>query len=133
MLESITFGAIAVFLSPYLQKAGEKVAEMTVEKLFNSRKDIAAKFKGLFSNEIISLGLNDSASTVEISQQLEANPKIKEEVDKKVANNQHLLAELIEAFKQMPQSEFDGININAEKIAQINIKPKKVIQNITNF
>lgn len=123
---------IAVFLAPFLQKAGETVTEKTVEALFDSRKDIAEKFKGLFKTEIISLGLSDSASVQEVTRQLEAKPEIKEEVSKKVANNQDLLEELVVAFKQMPQSEFGGVTINAKNIGQVINNPSApVTQNNT--
>ncbi len=132
-MEPITLTAIAFFLAPFLKKAGEKVTEKTVEALFNSRQDLAEKFKGLFRNEIISLGLNDSATPAEISKQLEAKSEVKEQVNKKITDNQDLLVELIEAFRQTSQTEFEGITINAEKIAQVNINPHNVSQTIENF
>lgn len=120
-MDPITLTAIAAFLAPYLKKAGEKVAEKTVEKLFESRGDLAKKFYGLFNRDIITLGLNDSATTEEVAKQLEAKPEVKTEINTKVAANQDLLNELVEAFKQMPQAEFSGITINAEKISAINV------------
>lgn len=132
-MDSSTLSAIAVFLAPYLQKGGEKVAEKTVESLFEYRKDLAEKFTGLFSTEIISLGLSDSPTSSEISKQLEAKPEIKEIVGKKIAEQQDLVKELVEASKQIPQAEFNAITINAEKIAQVNIDPHSVSQTIDNF
>ncbi len=122
-MEPFTLTAIAVFLAPYLQKAGEKIAEKTIETLFDSRKDLAEKFTGLFDQEIITLGLNDSATTEEVVKQLEAKPEVKAEIDNKVVANQNLLNEMVEAFKQMPQSEFSGITINAKNIGAIINNP----------
>jgi hypothetical protein len=132
-MEATMLSAIAVFLAPYLQKAGEKISERTVETLFDSRKDIAEKFLALFDTEIISLGLSDSASTAEITSRLEAEPKVKENVGRKIADKQDLLKELADAFKQLPQAGAATITINAEKIAQVNINPHSVSQTIDNF
>ena len=131
-MEPITLTAIGIFLAPYLIKAGDKVTEKTVEALFDSRKDLAEKFKGLFNTEIISLGLSDTSSSIEISKQLEAKPEIKEEISKKVANNQDLLNELIIHSNLSANPALKGIAINAEKIAQVNIN-STVTQNISNF
>lgn len=132
-MEPITFTALGIFLAPFLLKAGEKVTEKTVEALFDSRKDLAEKFKGLFATEIISLGLNDSSSPIEITKQLEAKPEIKGEISKKVANNQDLLLELVEAFKQMPQAEFGEITINAKNIGQVINNPTASINQTNTF
>jgi len=114
---TLTLTALGVFLAPYLQKAGEKVAEKTIETLFDSRKDLAEKFTGLFHQEIITLGLNDSATTEEVVEQLEAKPEIKAEIAKKVVDNRDLLDELAEAFKPM------GITINAKNIGAVINQP----------
>jgi len=126
--------ALAAFVAPFLMKAGEKVTEKTVETLFDSRKELVERFHGLFKTEIISLGLNDSETTAsEVTKRLEAKPEVKESVNKKIADNPDILNELIEAFRQMPDAEYEGITINAQKIAQINIRPQSVSQNIENF
>ncbi len=131
-MEPLTLTALAVFLSPFLKKAGEKVAEKTIETLFDSRKDLAEKFTGLFKTDIISLGLSDSASTTEVRARLEASSEAKASVENKVVNNQALLAELVEAFRQMPQAEFAGITINAKNIGQvINNSTGPITQNNT--
>jgi hypothetical protein len=131
-MEPITLTAIAVFLAPYLKKAGEKVAEKTIETLFDSRQDLAEKFTGLFKTETISLGLSDSASTNDIREQLEARSELKSEVAKKIVNNQDLLSELVEAFRHMPQADFRGISINAKNIGQvINDPTGPITQNNT--
>ena len=132
-MEAITLTALAVFLSPYLQKAGEKVAEKSVEVLFDARKDLAERFRNLFSDEIISLNLNQTSSPNEIAQQVAATPQIKEEVANKIVNNQHLLLELVEAFKQLPQAEFGGISINAKNIGQVINNPTGTITQTNKF
>jgi len=116
-MEPFTLTALGVFLAPYLQKAGEKVVEKTVELLFDSRKDLAEKFSGLFHQEIITLGLNDTATTEEVVQKLEAKPEIKAEIDKKLVDNKDLINELEEAFKPM------GITINAKNIGAVINNP----------
>lgn len=131
-MEPITLSVIATFLAPFLlKKAGEKITEKTVEELFDSRKDIAEKFKGLFQSEVVSLGLNNSS--VEIIKQIEIPPEIEEEVRKKLASNGDLLREVIEAFAQMPQPEFEGITINAKSIGQVINNPTAPITQTNNF
>lgn len=97
---TFTFATIAAFVSPYLHKAGEKVAEKTIEALFDSRKDIAGKFKNLFNEEIITLGLKETATSAEIAEQLEAKPVVKEEIRQKIEANQDLLQLLAEALSK---------------------------------
>ncbi len=115
---TFTFAAIAAFVSPYLHKAGEKVAEKIIEALFDSRKDIAGKFENIFKEEIITLGLSETATSAEIAEQLETKPEIKEAIDMKVKANQNLLNELSEAL-----SKQEGRNITCktyiEKIEHI--------------
>jgi transcription elongation factor GreA-like protein len=132
-MEPITLTAIAVFLAPYFKKAGEKIADKTVETLFNSHEELAQKFKGLFKDEITTLNLSDSASVAEINKQLEETPQIKEEISKKVADNQPLLNELVTAFQKMPQPEFSGISINAKNIGQIINNPAGSINQTNTF
>lgn len=132
-MEPITFTAIAIFLAPYLQKGGEKVVEKSVEALFDAREDLASKFSDLFKDEIIALDLGDSASPAGIAKQLEAKPEIRAEVGKKVAEHRDLLAEMVEAFKQMPQGEFGGITTNAKNIGQVINNPTGSITQTNTF
>lgn len=133
-MAALALTALAAFVAPFLMKAGEKITEKTVEALFDSRKELAEKFQGLFKTEIISLGLNNAEPTaVEVTKRLEEKPEVKESVNKKIADNQDLLDELVEAFRQMPDAEYEGITINAQKIAQVNIRPQSVSQTIENF
>jgi hypothetical protein len=124
--------ALAVFLSPYLIKAGEKVSEKTVETLFESRFDLVEKFKDLFQDEIITLGLNETSNFEETTKLLEANPEVIETIRQKVETNQDLLNDLVKTSQLINRPEFKGLQINAEKIGQININ-STVSQNITNF
>ena len=124
--------ALAVFLSPYLVKAGEKVSEKTVETLFESRLDLVEKFKDLFQDEIITLGLNETSNFEETTKHLEANPEVIETIRQKVETNQYLLNDLVKTSQLINRPEFKGLQINAEKIAQINFN-STVAQNITNF
>lgn len=96
----ITIAAIAVFLSPFLTKAGEKVAEKTVETLFDSRKDLADKFLDVFKPEFQTLGLNENSTTDEVAKQLEAKPEIKEAIRQKIETNQDLVNQLTEALSK---------------------------------
>lgn len=132
-MDPVTITAIAVFLAPYLQKAGQKVAEKTIETLFDNRKDLAEKFTGLFQTDIISLGLNNAASAEEIAKQLSATPQVKQEVGNKIENNQDLLTELVKAFKQSPQPEFQGIEINAKNIGAVINNPSGPIRLTNKF
>ncbi len=116
-MDPLTLTALGVFLAPYLQKAGEKVAEKTVEAFFDSRKDLAENFRGLFQQEIITLGLNDLTTAEEVTQKLGAKPEIRAEIDKKLVDNKDLVKELEEAFKPM------GITINAKNIGAVINNP----------
>lgn len=116
-MDPITLTALGVFLAPYLHKAGEKVAEKTVEALFASREELAEKFKGLFHQEIITLGLTDSTTAEEVTQKLGGKPEIKADIDKKLADNKDLVDELEKAFKPM------GITIIAKNIGAVINNP----------
>ena len=125
----ITITAIALFLSPYLVKAGEKVAEKTVETLFDSRKDIANKFLDMFKPEFQTLGLSEGSTTEEIAKQLEAKPEVKEAIRQKVVANKDLLDELVTALQQKDS----GININAKNIGQVINNPTAPVTQTNTF
>ena len=125
----ITITAIFAFLSPYLIKAGEKVAEKTVETLFDSRKDLADKFFGLFKPEFQTLGLSESSTTEEITEQLEAKPEVKEIIRQKVEANQGLLNETVSALQLIDS----GITINAKNIGQVINNPTAPISQTNTF
>lgn len=122
-MEPITLTAIAVFLAPYLKKAGEKIAEKTVEALFESRKDLAGKFAGLFGDEIITLGLNEP-STEKAMELLDAKPELKEVVRRKVENNRDLLETLAEALTKQEGRTITATNY-FEKVETVNIDQRR--------
>jgi len=130
-METVTLTAIAVFLAPYLHKAGEKVAEKTIEVLFDSRKDLAEKFAKLFQSEIVTLDLSDSDTEEQVVKQLEIKPELKIEIDRKVGNNQDLLNEMVKAFEATPLPEFGGITINSKNIGSVINNPRGPI-NVKN-
>lgn len=132
-MDSHTITMVAIFLAPFLQKAGEKVTEEMVEKLLSSRREIAEKFTGLFYTEFQQLGLSNSDETETIVKRLDTRPEIKEEIRKKVVNNLDLLNELISAFEQMSNSEFNGITINSKNIGQVINNPTAPIYQNNNF
>jgi ribosomal protein L31E len=121
--------AIAIFLSPYLVKAGEKVSEETVKTLFETRQDLAEKFKSLFHNEIITLNLNESSTADETKKLLEAEPEIREEIQKKVESNLDLLKELENALWQKGIE----LTINAKTIGQVINNPSAPINQTITF
>ena len=125
----ITLAAIAVFLSPFLSKAGEKVAEKTVETLFDARQDLADKFGNLFHAEFQTLGLSETATAADISQQLAARPEVKEAIREKVAARQDLLNELAAVLQQTDS----GITVNAKNIGQVINHPTAPITQHNTF
>jgi hypothetical protein len=121
--------AVAVFLSPYLDKAGEKVAEETVKTLFEKRQDLAEKFKNLFKDEIIKLGLNENSNAADTTKLLQAKPESEKEIRQKIENNQDLLNELVSAL----QLQDSRITINAKNIGQAIINPSGPIYQNNEF
>jgi hypothetical protein len=132
-METISLTALAVFLAPYLHKAGEKVAEKTVEELFNARTELAERFSSLFKTDIISLNIGDSAPPTKIASQLELQPEVKEGIRKKIEANQDLLVELVETSEHMPHTKFGGITINAKNIGQAINNPYAPITQTNTF
>jgi hypothetical protein len=131
-MEPVTVIAIGVFLAPFLQKAGEKLVEKSVELAFDSRRDLLESFSTLFREEIITLGLNNALTEDDVEQQLAVNPEIRKNIDVKIANNQDLLSEFVSVLRQTSPEKFANVTINAEKIAQINYS-QNVSQHIENF
>lgn len=94
-MEPITMAALAAFLAPYFQKAGEKLAEKTVEIALEHRQDIKDKFVSLFKpDEIISLGLDKPQTPEEAKALQEANPETAAAVRQRIETNRDLLDEL---------------------------------------
>jgi len=133
-MEPLTLTAIAVFLAPYFQKAGEKLAEKTVEIALEKRQDIKDKFINLFSrDEVISLSLNDNQNTGEVKALLTAKPEIAEAVQKQIEANPDLLKELLEIIKQQAGNESFQITINAKNIGQVINNPTGNITQNNNW
>jgi len=109
----ITLISLSAFLAGCLLKAGEKFSEKTIETVFEHKKEFLEGFSGLFKQEIITLGLSDSATLEEVQKQLEAKPEIAVRALEKLNNNPQLLADLNEHLKR----ETGGITINAKNIA----------------
>ena len=124
-MEPITTTALAVFLLPFLTKAGEKLTEKTVETLFDSHADLAEKFRGLFKPEFQTLGLSEISTTEEITKQLEAKPEVQEAIRQKVETNQDLLNDLVQSNNQ--------ITINAKNIGQIINNPNAPVNQTVTF
>lgn len=100
-MEPITLAALAIFLAPYFNKAGEKLAEKTVEIALENRQDIKDKFLNLFKrDEIVSLGLNEHQSPEEVKALIAAKPEIEKEIQKKLESNQDLLDELAKVLSK---------------------------------
>lgn len=123
-----SLNAIIVFISPFLIKAGEKLSEKIVETVFDSHQTLADKYKSLFKEDMIALGIDQYSTTAEINKMLEDQPEIKSSIYQKIRNNKDLLDELIKSAQAID----DRITINAAKIAQININ-STVTQTIENF
>lgn len=100
-MEPITLATLALFLAPYFNKAGEKLAEKTVEIALENRQDIKDKFLNLFKrDEIISLGLNERQSPEEVKALIAAKPEVNEEIQKILESNKDLLDELAKAISK---------------------------------
>lgn len=128
-MEPITTTAVATFLGACLYKAGETLSEKTIETVFENKQELADNFKGLFRQEIITLGLNEAATPAEITQQLEAKPEITAQALQKLTDNPKLLEDLNEQLKKKP----GGMTINAEKIGQVIKENYGTINQTLNF
>jgi len=125
----ITTTTIAAFLGACLYKAGETLSEKTIEAVFEHKQELAHSFKGLFTQEIITLGLNEAATATEVIQQLEAKPEITAQALQKLTDNLILLEDLNEQLKK----EMGGMTINAEKIGQVIKENYGTINQTLNF
>jgi SIR2-like domain len=129
-MESITLAVIVAFLTPYFQKAGEKLTEKTVETLFESRKDIADKFKSLFESEITSLNLSEDTSSEEILKKLETKPGIKEQVIKKLENSESLVNDVREAIKELLKKDPTLTSSDRETLERV-LQSSEILKAIT--
>lgn len=108
----ITTTAIGMFLGACLLKAGEKISEKSIEHVFENKGELFERFKGLFNDEIITLGLNENPTFGEVQNLLEDKPEIATSALNKLNNNPELLADL---NKQL--QEIGNVTINAKNIA----------------
>jgi hypothetical protein len=114
-MEFISLASLSAFLSACLLKAGEEFSQKAIETVFQHKKELAGSFTGLFQQEIITLGLNDSATPEDVKKRLEAKPEVTLQALKKVTDNPELLAELNDQLKL----ESGGLIINAKNIGQV--------------
>lgn len=103
-METITLAVLSSFVRACLTKAGEKFSEKAVETAFESRRELAEKFAGLFKSDIIQLGLSDSARSEEITNQLAAKPGIIEQAAVKLQNDVTSLKELLGILRETAKS-----------------------------
>jgi len=116
----ITTTSISLFLGACLLKAGEKISEKSIEYAFENKRELFDGFKGLLNDEIITLGLTETATIGEVQNLLEEKPKIATSALEKINNNPELLSELNKQLQEM-----GNIIINAKNIAaagKVNIK-----------
>jgi hypothetical protein len=125
----ITLATLSTFLGACLTKAGEKFNEKFIETLFEHKKDLAEGFMGLFKQEIITLGLNDSATPEEVQTQLDANPQLTAQIQKKLAENTELVLALREQVHNFP----GGITITAKTVGQVVNKNEGTITQYNKF
>ena len=128
-MEPITTIAVAAFLKVCLDKAGETFTEKMIETAFKNKQGLADSFKGLFRQEIITLGLNEAATPAQVIKQLEAKPEVTAQALQKLIDNPKLLEDLNEQLKK----ETSGITINAEKIGQVIKENYGTINQTLNF
>ena len=128
-MEFITLAALSAFLRACLLKAGEKFSEKVIETTFEHKRELADVFTGLFQQEIITLGLNDSASPEDVRNRLEANPEVAARALKKLAGKPELLADFNEQLKR----ESGGVTINAKNIGQVIEENYGTINQTINF
>ena len=128
-MEPITTITVTAFLIACLYKAGETLSEKAIETVFENKQELADSFKGLFSQEIITLGLNEATTPAQVIKQLEAKPEVTAQALQKLTDNPNLLEELNEQLKKEP----GGMTINAEKIGQVIKENYGTINQTLNF
>ena len=103
-MEPVTWVVLSTFVSACLTKVGEKFSEKVVETAFESRKELAEKFAGLFKSEINQLGLSDPAKSEEIIKQLDAKPEIIERAAAKLQSDLNSFKELMAILRETAQN-----------------------------
>lgn len=114
-MELITLATLSAFLGACLQKASEKFGEKSIETVFEHKRELADVFRGLFQQEIITLGLNDSVTPEDVQKRLESKPEVALQALKKLYDNPKLLAE----FNEQLKTESGGMTISAKAIGQV--------------
>lgn len=128
-MELISLASLSAFLGTCLLKGGEKFSEKAIETVFEHKRELADVFTGLFQQEIITLGLNDSATPEEVKKQLEAKPEVALQALKKIVDKPDLLAE----FNEQLKTESGGMTINAKNIGQVIKENYGTINQTINF
>ena|SRR2546423_12107377 len=128
-MELITLTVLSAFIASCLTKAGEKFSEKAVETAFESRKELAEKFTGLFKSDIIQLGLSDSATPDEITRQLAAKPKIIEQAASKLQSDVDSFKELLTVLRETAEG---GITVNNFSNQTNNDKSVNIVGDHTN-
>lgn len=128
-MEFITLTALSAFVAACLRKAGEKFSEKAVETAFESRKELAEKFTELFKSDIIQLGLNDVATSDDITNQLAAKPIVVEQGASKLQSDADSLKALLTALRETDESR---IAINNFSNQTNNDKSVNIVGDNTN-
>jgi hypothetical protein len=128
-MELTTLTILSAFIAACLTKAGEKFSEKAVETAFESRKELAEKFTGLFKSDIIQLGLSDSATSDEITKRLAAQPKIIEQASSKLQSDVDSFKELLAILRETAKS---AITINNFANQINNDKSVNIVGDNTN-
>jgi transposase-like protein len=128
-MELITLTTLSAFVAACLRKAGEKFSEKAVETTFESRKELAEKFTGLFKSDIIQLGLSDAATSDEIARQLAAKPTIIDQGASKLQSDADSLKELLTALRETAENR---ITINNFSNQTNNDKSVNIVGDNTN-
>jgi len=120
-MEPITLAALATFIAPFFKEAGKTLAVESIKLALEKRQDIKDKFISLFKpEEIITLGLNQEQSPEKVKALVKANPKVAEEVTRKIEANSDLLDELAKILSKQEGRTITTTNY-FENVNTINI------------
>jgi transposase-like protein len=128
-MEVITLTALSTFVTACLRKAGEKFSEKAVETAFESRKELAEKFTGLFKSDIIQLGLSDAATSDDIARQLATKPKIIDKGASKLQSDADSLKDLLATLRETAEGR---VTINNFSNQTNNDKSVNIVGDNTN-
>ena len=129
-MELITLTTLSAFIAACLKKAGEKFSEQAVQTAFESRKELAEKFTGLFKSDIIQLGLSDAVTPDEINRQLAGKPQIIGQAVSKLQSEVDAFKELLAILRETAKGTTTINNFanqtNNDKSANIVVDNTKV-------